>query len=455
MITKPTSFVKPKTETLKETEFDKKANLNRSNSKKVKGNFSSSSVSKEKVQGMFKADKYKTYQKISLNAEKIRRNFTENSKRRDGNQSFLTDYYSSFNKVYDLYSKQNKDWIKEFLDMMSYERSIDISSLIPNLKENVGEILLLNSKFWVLFIEFKKSSSSPKLTFDNCIEIFNECLKYEINDIKLIYEFFLKVLSSFGRKFIFEKIKKSNFSDKIPDKYDDFTIKHYKFILDYPNHFSEETLKAVNTGNNMGKRSKLVQSSTNEKDESSKRNKENFSLLTKRNSVKIDPNPIIKERLVEKEKPIISKELVIVSVSFSINKDEKVEDLIVSSNIEMSINSIKPEFKMFQVKENSFLINENTQKRNVFKEEYLIIATEFQETFCKESDKPEEECEVMSSMRKEKKYRSRNKSKRSKVSITEESDEEKNSEKEDKSSDEIEVSKKKTKRKYKRNKKNN
>jgi hypothetical protein len=387
MISKPTSFVKPKTETLKETEFDKKANLNRSNSKKVKGNFSSSSVSKEKMQGMFKTDKDKSFQKINLNAEKTRRNFTENSKRRDGNQSFLTDYYSSFNKVYDLYSKQNKDWIKEFLDMMSYERSIDISSMIPNLKENQGENLLLNSKFWVLFIEFKKSTTSPKLTFDNCVEIFNECLKYEINDIKLIYEFFLKILSSFGRKFIYEKIKKSNFSDKIPDKYDDFTIKHYKFILDYPNHFSEETLKSVNTCNQIGKRSKIVQSFTTD---DTKRNKENFSLLSKRSSIKIDHNPIIKESIVEKEKPKISKDLVIVSVSFSINKDEKAEDLFISNHVEMSINSVKPEFKIFQVKENSFLINENTQKRKVFNEDSLLIATEFQETFCKDSDKPEE-----------------------------------------------------------------
>ena len=265
MITKPTIFSKTKPEGLKEIGFDKSGNFSKTTSKKEKGNFSSNSVSKEKVQALFKSEiPSKSPCFLIENKEKSQRQLATKRKERDLNQSSLTDFFLSLNKVYEEYSKKDSNWIRHFLELINNEKLVDVTNFIPSFSESKGESLMLNSKFWVLFIEFKRSTINPKLYLEQLILIFDECLKFEINDINLIYESFNVLIPKYSKKDIFELIKKSDFKNKLPENFNLITINHFRFLLKYPDHFNFNNIEKKVLSTN-SKRSKFSKSITIEK----------------------------------------------------------------------------------------------------------------------------------------------------------------------------------------------
>ena len=429
------SFSKSKTDGLKESEFDKRGNISRTTSKKAKGNFSTNSVSKEKIQALFKSDNSIKYSLQTLQTDKSKRQLNSKAKERDQNKSSLSDYFVKINKIYDDYKKRHKNWIRLFLELINKEKLVDVSNITPSMREFTAEPVFLNSKFWVLFIEFKKSTISPSLSLEKLIEMFDESLKYELNDISLIHEAYLSLVSKYNKEAIYYLLRKKNY-DKLPNSSKEITSEDYRFLLKFPDHFF---FKNPNDKFNLtnSKRSKILKS-INEEKIPIRSNDYNNSLEGKNGSSEV----LIKEIKSNESLNVIDSEQEKIVIN-SIIKDDKIlsyekssiEDCINNSeeengyihiNIEnFSLNvhnwEIKEEFVICNSAEISFSRNHN-QRRNfeLSERHFFEIKNSFKSKFHNDLTIINESQFNLNEGLKEKNKRNKSKQKRNKSKIKEE-----------------------------------
>ena len=140
-----------------------------------------------------------------------------------------------------------REWKDEFMFELKQENIVDTSEILPKSLNTRGSHLLEYTKFWILLIEYKFS----ELDLLETLIIFNNAILYDQNDFQLLYEYLVRTLEeNFEKKEIFSLLEKKNGQNhfRVPEKLEDLTREHYRFLLDKPEVFKDlKTMKSQYT----------------------------------------------------------------------------------------------------------------------------------------------------------------------------------------------------------------
>jgi hypothetical protein len=176
----------------------------------------------------FKDINHKFSKSATCSVSKVKRTFSQIQKEKEQLASELKELRNNveliFNQFIEDITNGDEFW-KELLDI-TLEDKLDCEDLIPRSLNNMGDYLFENSKFWFLFIQ-GRYSDPVYLSLDEMLRLFNVCLDYDQDDIRLVYNLFLEIMKDYP---IEEVIK------RIPEEkaiiLETFREYHYKYLLD-------------------------------------------------------------------------------------------------------------------------------------------------------------------------------------------------------------------------------
>jgi hypothetical protein len=180
---------------------------------------------------------------------KSKRKFTEIQKEKEQAKKELQSILTEFISLYDSYIiKKNitdEEFIKIFEVILSRDILVNFSKLLPETLSSKGSCLLENTKFFILYIKFKiLEDPEHKLTLDDFIRLIDNCLLYDQNDMKLIYNFFTQYVGDNYKKeeiMVSLERKQGNLVTDIADLNED----HFKYLLSRPESFLKFELDSI------------------------------------------------------------------------------------------------------------------------------------------------------------------------------------------------------------------
>lgn len=109
----------------------------------------------------------------------VRRRFSEYQKDKEIIYKSKKSILSRLNLLYCEY-KNNLNWYDNFSNFINEKNMIKLEDSIPKALNSDGEILLCETIFWILLIKFNINKVNQKLNLQRVINLFNECLRYEL-----------------------------------------------------------------------------------------------------------------------------------------------------------------------------------------------------------------------------------------------------------------------------------
>jgi len=180
---------------------------------------------------------------------KSKRKFTEIQKEKEQSKKELLSVLTEFISLYDNYvinkNISDEEFIKNFEEILSEEILVNFSKLLPESLNSKGSCLLENSKFFILYIKFKIfENPEHKISLDDFIRLIDNCLLYDQNDMKLIYDFFTQVIrENYTNEDIMEALETKQ--SKVITEKSDLNENHFKYLLSRPESFLKFELDSL------------------------------------------------------------------------------------------------------------------------------------------------------------------------------------------------------------------
>jgi len=173
---------------------------------------------------------------------KFKRRFTDCQSEKEKINSFVKDDIGFLKSLIVLF-KEGEAWYDSFKKFIDEKSSIYFIDTIPKPSGVEGEVLLCQTEFWVLFIEYQFIKVLQKNNLQRVVNLFNECLKYDLNNYNLIYEYFEQVISKFPKSIILTHISlNEEYKSKCPSSSEQINSDHYMYLLNKPEYMIEGKL---------------------------------------------------------------------------------------------------------------------------------------------------------------------------------------------------------------------
>ncbi len=252
---------------------------------------------------------------IPVMGEKTKRKFTEIQREKEEAKKASQSLLEQFSVIYedDKALQDNELFIKKFSENLETSGVINFSQLLPQSLDQYGSCLLEHSKFFLSFIKFKALTDAysagvqMKFPLEKYVMLFDNCLNYDQNDLKLIYSSFINFVGdNYSKEEILTMIEKRHHEEtqKLLNHSSELNESHFKFLLAKPENFlnfeleslkykpykeESESKRKKNTIGSAFKSKKIV-------------NMSNLSLLNAVEGLKLSES-LVESRIFENEEP--------------------------------------------------------------------------------------------------------------------------------------------------------
>ena len=185
-------------------------------------------------------------QSQAVNPSKSKRKFTDVQKEKEEAKKQLSNILIQVDALYEN-RLEDEEFSKTFEEILNKEKILDYSRLIPSSLNAKGSCLLEHSKFYILYIRYKYQTSTDSFglrgnfQLEDFVSLIDNCLMYDQDDIRALYEFFLHILRSYySKEEIFIKLQKKEENQNLISsisRLEDLKESHFKFIIAKPESF--------------------------------------------------------------------------------------------------------------------------------------------------------------------------------------------------------------------------